>query len=174
MNLNNQLFSKINGLIGRSRWLDAFGRAGAEWAIVAMLGWFVSETLIVYLPDYSLVFWLLVFLVGSWFVGFLICALVGLMVREPRPHLINPVSKLLFQPLSNWKSFPSDHAMSAWLIFFIAILLNLPAAWALIPLALWVSWGRVYAGVHYPLDMVGGLAVAGVVAWIGYYVLVLI
>ena len=54
----------------------------------------------------------------------------------------------------------------------MALVFQLPAAWWLAPLALWVSWGRVYAGLHYPFDIVGGAAVAGLVAMFSYYILV--
>lgn len=63
-------------------------------------------------------------------------------------------------------SFPSDHAT---LLFGLALPL-LPAAasrlWGVIflLLALGTAWARVYLGVHFPADMLGGLAVA-VVAW---------
>jgi membrane-associated phospholipid phosphatase len=31
-------------------------------------------------------------------------------------------------------------------------------------MALWVGWGRVYAGVHYPADILGGIIMAVLVA----------
>jgi undecaprenyl-diphosphatase len=34
----------------------------------------------------------------------------------------------------------------------------------LLPLAAATAWARVYLGVHYPMDMLGALVVAGVVA----------
>lgn len=153
--------------------LDAFGRAGAEWVIVGMLGWFAAGAFIIRMPNYRLVFWPIIFLAVSWLAGLLIDQIIGLIVREPRPQVTYPESKQLFHSLSNWKSFPSDHAMSAWLIFFLALEFGLPAAFALLPMALWVSWGRVYAGLHYPFDLVGGLAVAALVCVVGYYGLVL-
>jgi len=54
--------------------------------------------------------------------------------------------------------------MSAFVILFTSYIFNLPASWALLPLALWVVWGRLYAGVHYPLDILGGIGVAIFVA----------
>ena len=50
--------------------------------------------------------------------------------------------------------------MTAFLFLFLAVVFNLSGAWALLPLALWVSWGRVYAAAHYPFDIVGGAATA--------------
>lgn len=101
----------------------------------------------------------------AWLAGWCVNLLLASIVREPRPHTTHPASKLLFKPLATrWKSFPSDHALSAWLIFFIACFLGLPGAWIFLPLAIWVCWGRVYAGVHYPFDVFAGFVVALAVA----------
>lgn len=169
MNWNTRLFLSINRLIGQNRWLDAFGRAGAEWAIVALLGWFVVGFIEASEFDVSITLKGLLILFGFWFFGIVIAYLVALVVREVRPHLKHPESKYLFLPLSNWKAFPSDHAYTAFFFFFIAIIICLPDVWSLLPLALWVGWGRVYAGVHYPFDVVGGIILAGIVSIAYYY-----
>ncbi|TSC83944.1 MAG: undecaprenyl pyrophosphate phosphatase [Parcubacteria group bacterium Gr01-1014_13] len=168
MDLNTKIFLKINSLSGKSKLLDSFGRAGAEWVVVAMLGWYIASDLVVRMPDKRLVFLPLVFFGVAWIIGWLINLLIGLSVREPRPYINNPQTKLLFKPLMSWKTFPSDHSMSAFLIFFMACIFDFPGAWALLPMALWVVWGRVYAGLHYPLDVLGGLGVAAFVAALAY------
>jgi undecaprenyl-diphosphatase len=171
MDLNTKILLKINGLIGKSKLLDSFGRAGAEWVIVAMIGWYITSDLIDNMPNKRLVFLPLVFFGVAWLIAWLINILIGMSVREPRPYITNPQTKLLFKPLMSWKTFPSDHSMSAFLIFFMACIFHLPGAWALLPMALWVVWGRVYAGLHYPLDILGGLGVASFVAILAYHVI---
>ena len=64
--------------------------------------------------------------------------------------------------------------MVAGMMVCSAYVFHLPSAWALVLMAMWVMWGRVYAGVHYPLDILGGTAVAGLVATIGSYILVIL
>ncbi len=169
LDLNTKILLKINGLVGRSKLLDSFGRAGAEWVVVAMIGWYVVSNLVDRLPNKRLVFLPLVFFGVAWAIGWLINLLIGMSVREPRPYVHYPQTKLLFKPLMSWKTFPSDHSMSAFLILFMAYMFHLPGAWALIPMALWVVWGRVYAGLHYPLDILGGLGVAMFVTSLAYY-----
>lgn len=164
MDLNTKILLKINSLSGRSKLLDSFGRAGAEWVIVAMLGWYAGAGLIDRMPDKQRVLWPLVFLLGVWCTGWLINLGLAFSVREQRPYISYPQLKTLFRPFMSWKSFPSDHSMTAFLIFFMACIFSLPGAWALGLMAIWVVWGRVYAGVHYPLDILGGAAVAGLVA----------
>ncbi len=70
----------------------------------------------------------------------------------------------------NGTSMPSSHASSwfaATLIFFIYYRRS---AWFMLPLALAVSYSRVYNGVHYPSDVLagailgGGYAAAGLIA----------
>lgn len=71
-------------------------------------------------------------------------------------------------------SFPSNHATNAFAIAFVL-------SWyyrRLIPIwflwAVTVGFSRIYVGVHYPFDIIGGLIVgiacAPTVIWIGNYV----
>jgi undecaprenyl-diphosphatase len=58
-------------------------------------------------------------------------------------------------------SFPSGHAASSFACA-TTLALALPRfAWAFYLLAAAVAWSRVYVGVHYPLDVLGG-AILGI------------
>jgi undecaprenyl-diphosphatase len=160
---NRILFDKINSWQGKNPWLDAFGRAGAEYVIVGSLGWFGASTFINCWPDWRSALGPLLILGGAWIFAWCVDIGIALIIREPRPHISEPATNQLFKPMMSWKSFPSDHAMSAFLIFFVAVALGLPGAWALGVLALWVCFGRLYSGVHYPLDIIGGMCTAAVV-----------
>ena len=170
-NFNVRLFFWVNNLVGKNLWLDAFGRAGAEFVILAMLGWYIAAIFIDRWPDKKMAIIQLVFSLMVWFLGWLLDMGIGYLVKESRPHITYPQSKLLFTPMMVWKSFPSDHAMLAWLLVFLAAVFNLPGVWPLLLLALWVSWGRGYAGVHYPFDIVGGMSVAGLLAVASIFVM---
>ncbi|MGY1846870.1 phosphatase PAP2 family protein [Blastococcus sp. SYSU DS1021] len=64
-------------------------------------------------------------------------------------------------------SFPSGHSGSA-AAFVTGLALEAPAAGAgLAPLALAIGYSRVHVGVHYPGDVLAGLAVGGAVAAAG-------
>ena len=81
-----------------------------------------------------------------------------------RPDLgAHPVHRLLHQSLTT-HSFPSGHSSSAG-AFVTGVALECPAAGAVLaPLALAVGYSRVHVGVHYPGDVVAGLAVGAAVA----------
>lgn len=172
MDWNYHLFSKINEFQGCNRWLDAFGRAGGEWVIVAMVAWYAVGNKLDLGTDTHLLVVRLVFFVIAWITGWAISNGIGLFVHEPRPFVTHPEAKTMFRPMGG-KSFPSDHAMTAWLVFFLSFLFNVPGFEMLLPLALWVSWGRIFAGVHYPFDIVGGFFVAGLIFVLGTYISIL-
>lgn len=162
MNFNISLFFKINALVGKNRFWDAFGRSGAEWVVLAIFGWIVSTICIVFLPDYQAVAVYIGVFCGAFGVSWVLNRFIGYIVKQPRPYVVYSQTKVLLEPrpiFSN-KTFPSDHVTIAFLAFFLAVFLNLPWSYNLLPLALWVAWGRVYAGVHYPIDVVGGSCMA--------------
>ncbi|MFA5128162.1 MAG: phosphatase PAP2 family protein [Patescibacteria group bacterium] len=171
---NRLIFDKINSWQGRNPWLDAFGRAGAEWVIVAMLGWYAAATFLACWPDWKSAFGPIIILAGVWVLTWCVDVAIGYFVHEMRPHITEPATRQLFKPMMGWKSFPSDHTMTAFLIFFTACVFGLAGTPALFVLALWAAFGRMFSGVHYPIDIIGGISTAGVAAIWLKFILILI
>lgn len=100
-------------------------------------------------------------------VGFVAVSLVRRAINEPRPYEACHIAKLIDKDTQG-KSFPSRHSFSIAVIG-MCWLRYVPTVGALIlPASLAMAWARVLAGVHYPRDVVCGLALGvlvGLAMW---------
>ena len=93
---------------------------------------------------------------------------------RPRPYDVVAVAVLRQQP-AHGTSFPSSHT-AVTVAVVIALVPFLPRVLAAVAIAyaILVGWSRVYLGVHYPLDVLGGagigIAVGGAI-WLALGVL---
>ncbi len=84
------------------------------------------------------------------------------LVAEPRPYYTLKSVEVLV-PRANDFSFPSDHATVAGAVIVALWMVSKERrlAWAATVIGLFLVFARVYVGAHYPLDVVGGLALGG-------------
>ena len=94
------------------------------------------------------------------------------IVMQPRPFVSLPDVRLLVSPSSSY-SFPSVNTTYAFAASSGAsltarrLLGRLPAwGWGLLALAIAVSYSRVYVGVHYPGDVLGGALLGISIGWL--------
>ena len=153
---SHKLFFNINAQLGKYKWLDEAMLLGAHW-LIYLLGLLVltwGEATLepgLFKTYIKLLLTVLVLTIGAnW--------LFGLIWPHRRPIVEFSETKQLFQPYHTSKAFPSDHATIAFIFVFITLMMGAPIWFVVLLLILaWiVSVARVYAGVHYPRDIVGG------------------
>ena len=90
--------------------------------------------------------------------------LINSMYFRPRPFADHDVSLLFYQPTDS--SFPANPAAATFAIAAAVWGINRRAGLALFVVAGLYGVARVYAGVHYPLDIVAGALIAFVVTFL--------
>jgi undecaprenyl-diphosphatase len=89
-------------------------------------------------------------------------ALIGLMWYHARPFVAG--AGHTFMPHAPDSSFPSDHGTIMFTVALVLAFSRNPVARrfgvSLLPLAIVVAWARVFLGVHWPMDMLGAMAMA--------------
>lgn len=171
MNLDFYLFQNINGLASRYCWLDSLGIFFADY-----FGYILAAFLFVFLIKDFKKYRIMVFLAlaSGVLAKFGFTELIRFFWDRPRPFIENNINLLLDN--LNQPAFPSGHtafffALSALVFlygkkesseskFLQNIGLYFFACSFLIGLA------RVFTGVHWPLDILGGALVGIFSAWL--------
>ncbi len=87
------------------------------------------------------------------------------VLNKPRPFVREGIERLVSHEENG--SFPSNHAASSMIIAFSWLWVYPPIGVLLMVLALFTGMSRVMTGVHYPLDVLCGWAVAAIGGLIG-------
>jgi undecaprenyl-diphosphatase len=86
------------------------------------------------------------------------------LVARPRPFVSAPDVRVI-GPRPIDKSFPSGHAATAFAGAYVLSEVVASARICWWALAALIAFSRVYLGVHYPLDVIGGSLVGCVCGW---------
>jgi undecaprenyl-diphosphatase len=168
---SHNLFLKINSQIGKSSEFDTFVIFCARW-LIYLLWTLILWWGVIYLDPINFKLFVKLIITTS---VFSITASIGLALfwRHPRPIKELPYIKQIVMPHQTWKSFPSDHTITAFLFVFVAGFMGMPLWLFLIffMLATMVALGRVYGGVHYPRDIIGGVFFAIFFSSISFWLL---
>lgn len=171
--LDHKLFDVINGFVGTWAWLDSLMTllvsdfflpvviSAAVWSL-----WFTGETgeqrfgkqmgFIYAAGGAALSNWLI--------------QIINLFADRSRPFLALPETNVLFYRPTD-PSFPSNAAAFAFAMAAGVWLVDRRLGLTIGAAAFVFSFGRVYAGMHYPLDVVGGALIGVLVTYAFFRVL---
>ncbi|MFJ5625673.1 undecaprenyl-diphosphatase [Peribacillus loiseleuriae] len=158
--MNYELFKSIHNLSGHSQVLDNFMVFITNNAIYM----FALALLILWIFGGKTMKRAVLYAGGTGLIALVVNVLIAQIYYEPRPFVTHHVQTLI--PHVADSSFPSDHSTGA---FTIAIAMWFRCKNIGIPmfiLALLTGFSRIWAGLHYPFDVVGSLIVAVVVSYV--------
>ncbi|MCE2457478.1 MAG: phosphatase PAP2 family protein [Dehalococcoidia bacterium] len=165
--VDTDLFMLMNGFVGTAPFIDRV----AQWvvsdylmpialALMLIFMWFID-------PDRELrvqrqlgVFVALASMALSNSVVFIL----NLFYFRPRPFVDNDVSLLFYEPTDS--SFPSNAVAAVFGLAFGIWGVNRRLGYFALAAAILYGLARVYAGVHYPLDIFAGAAIAAPVTYL--------
>ncbi len=154
------IFRAINDLAGISPFLDVVGE------FLAVMGIFVLALMVLLAHGHRI----RGILEGACaaILALSVNKIIGLAWFRYRPFVAHEQVHLLIEKSGLDKSFPSDHTAIAFALATILYMNN--RRWGIVAyvLALFIGIGRVYVGVHYPTDILGGIVVgtlAGILVW---------
>ena len=99
-------------------------------------------------------------------VAYVVGKLCGYLYDDPRPFVAEHFSPLI--PHGADTGFPSDHVLLCASIAAIVYPSNRWLSLSLWAVTLLVGASRVRAGIHHPIDIIGSISIAIVVAWLIY------
>ncbi|TWH46279.1 undecaprenyl-diphosphatase [Sporomusa sp. KB1] len=165
MNYDMMLLTSINNLSGHLVWLDKLMMYVSEYGpaifglyLVAL--WFsgTNKTQLENNRRYAL------YAFTSALIGLGISQIVGFAWFRNRPYVDHPVHLLL--PVNPDASFPSDHATGSFSLASSLVINNTFGGKLMLGFATLVAFSRIYVGIHYPTDVIGGMLVGIMSSWL--------
>lgn len=159
MSLDVALFRWVNGFAGDHPVLDAVMSAVASFAplvvvVILLACWARWRRSWQRAAGLATVAALIALGVGQ---------LLNIALPRPRPFVVMPAIVLVAHAPD--PSFPSDHAILVFAVTAVlATVSRRLAAWLLV-FSVIVLVARVYVGVHYPTDVLGGAALGAATGW---------
>ncbi|ABO56759.1 undecaprenyl-diphosphatase [Burkholderia sp. SIMBA_043] len=147
---------------------DAINAGAAPHPAVARVAFFAADWLVYALPAMLLLTWIFgerptrrqaIEAGAGACVALALAQVVGHFWFSPRPFMVGVGTQLI--PHAPDSSFPSDHMTFAWSLAAGMLLAGTTrlTGFVMAAMAVAIAWGRVYVGVHWPYDMVGGVLV---------------
>ena len=102
---------------------------------------------------------------ASFALGLGLAQVMLLFIHRDRPYDAG-ISHLIIDKTVDW-SFPSDHAIASTSIVLAWAMNGMRRwLWVFVGLAALICFSRIYVGMHYVSDIIGGMAVALFAVWV--------
>jgi undecaprenyl-diphosphatase len=166
-NLNQTVFQFIHQLAGRHIVLDYLGIFFAQYLPYFL----VAAFLVLAYYQYGWRRKLYVFAEGAIAVIIsrgLVTEIIRLFIHVPRPFSFYNFTPLI--PEAGW-GFPSGHAAWFFALSLTVYYVNKKWGWWFFGLSVLMGIARIYVGVHWPLDIIGGAIVGLLSAWFVHWLL---
>lgn len=165
MSLDYQIFKIINDFAGKNAILDKSGVFFAEYlpyligvaALAFAIYWFVKN------KSWKVLLQALLAIILS---RGIITEAIRFLWHRPRPFVNHAVKALLNHDVSG--SFPSGHTTLLFALSAVIYFWNKKIGWLFFILSFLACFARIFVGVHYPLDILGGIVVGVFSGWLVY------
>lgn len=153
---NVNLFFQIYNLSGQNPILDQLMIFVTEYLIYILF-------IIAFLVSWKGKVWdrkAFLIIILSFPIAIILIKIIHIFIFEPRPWITYNLT-----PLASYHSdasFPSRHATISAVVAFSYLYFGSKWAALFLLIMLLIGISRIYVGVHYPLDVIGGFIVAGV------------
>ena len=159
--MDSLIFQYLNSFALKYLWLDTLAVFFAKY-----LGWVLIGILILFLIKNFRKYWKTA---GTAFISailarYVITEIIRWIWLRPRPFAAGQVNLLL--PHSANGSFPSGHAAFFFALSLTVYFYNKKAGLLFFAASCLISFSRVFSGLHWPSDILGGAVVGLFAAWL--------
>ena len=169
--IDEEILLWLNGWVGRFPWLDVIAEvvisdylAPALLALTLLGLWFAGRTEGVRARNQRAV---LTALVGLALSGMVVDWLLNQLIFRARPFVNHDLALLFYEPTDS--SFPANPAAVAFAVATGVWLWNRRAGAGLYAVAALYSLSRLYGGLFYPSDILGGAAIGAGASLLAYW-----
>jgi len=164
--MNQAIFGFLHNFANRSPFLDAififFARYLIYFLVLAIIIWLIKK------PRKEALFLFAELAISAILARGIITEWIRFFYDHPRPFAL-----LGFNPLipESGASFPSGHMTFLFSLALIVWFYNRKFGWWLLGLSFLVGVARIFTGVHWPLDILGGIAIGALCGYVVHKIL---
>ena len=163
--MDYSLFEFINNLAGKFFWLDTIGIFFASYfqyvlAAGTVLFMLVKKDKLARWRNFKITALAFFAAVVS---RYILCQILKVLVARPRPPEAFKVTQLI--PFDSFGSFPSGHMSFFFALSIVVFFYNRKASIILFAGSFLMGLARIFTGIHFPSDILGGMVLGVLVGW---------